>query len=77
MAALLIAEHDNSALNGVTAKRSVETILFGDDYAVAGFEQDIASAPMPDIRNVMPIVPDHVPDALFGTAPIDADRTAE
>ena len=64
----------SDSLNGVTAKRSVETILFGDDYAVAGFEQDIASAPMPDIRNVMPVAPDHVPDDLLAPESVDIDR---
>ena len=66
----------SDSLNGISYANSVEGILFGDEYAVAGFEQAMGNE-MPDIRNVMPIVPDHVPDDLFGTAPIDADRTAE
>ena len=67
----------SDSIHGVKAKRDVETILFGDDYVIAGAEHDISADAMPDLRNVMPVVPDHVPDDLLEQRSVDADRTAE
>lgn len=66
----------SDSVHGVTAQRDVETILFGDEYVLAGVASDM-SEDMPDLRNVMPVVPDHVPDDLLADRRIDADRTAE
>ena len=54
----------SDSVHGVKAKRDVETILFGDEYVLAGAASDMSDE-MPDIRNVMPVVPDHVPGALI------------
>lgn len=66
----------SDSVHGVTAKRDVETILFGDEYVLAGVAGEMAED-MPDLRNVMPTVPDHVPDDLLADRHIDADRNAE
>lgn len=58
----------SDALNGIVASRSVESIVFGDDYAVAGMESELLQDAMPDIRNVMPTVPDHIPDGFIEDA---------
>ncbi|MFM6968347.1 MAG: helix-turn-helix domain-containing protein [Microbacteriaceae bacterium] len=61
----------SDSIHGVTAKRSVETIIFGDDYVIAGVAGDMstdATDAMPDIRNVMPVVPDHIPDNFIDDA---------
>ena len=61
----------SDALNGITVKRDVEAVLYGDDYIIAGAAAEIADAvvdEMPDIRNVMPTVPDHIPDGFIEDA---------
>ena len=63
----------SDSLNGISYANSVEGILFGDEYAVAGFEQAMGNE-MPDIRNVMPVAPDHVPDDLLAPESVDIDR---
>lgn len=67
----------SDSVHGIKAKRDVETILFGDEYVIAGAAQDIATDEMPDLRNVMPVVPDHIPDELLQDRRVDADRSAE
>ncbi|MEN9740240.1 MAG: hypothetical protein RLZ72_506 [Actinomycetota bacterium] len=62
----------SDSLNGTSYVNSVEGILFGDEYAVAGFEQTMGNE-MPDIRNVMPVAPDHVPDDLLAPETVDID----
>ncbi len=66
----------SDSVHGVKAKRDVETILFGDEYVLAGAASDM-STDMPDLRNVMPIVPDHVPDDLFVDSASESNRTAK
>ena len=73
----------SDALNGITVKRDVEAVLYGDDYILAGAASEIADE-MPDIRNVMPTVPDHIPDGFIedasnmGVDPVTySDRSAE
>lgn len=72
----------SDALGAVTYANNVENILFGDDYAIAGFEQSLGDE-MPDIHNVMPTVPDHIPDGFIedashlGVDPIAAPDRAE
>lgn len=58
----------SDSLNAVIPARRVETILFGDEYTVAGFENELATATLPDITNVIPVVPDHIPDSLIEDA---------
>lgn len=64
----------SDSVHGVTARRDVETILFGDEYVLAGVATDI-DTPLPDLRNVMPIVPDHVPDDLLSEPRVNVDRS--
>ena len=67
----------SDSLNGVVASRTVESIVFGDDYAVAGMESELSQDVMPDIHNVMPVAPDHIPDDLLIDTDVDADQIVE
>jgi transcriptional regulator with XRE-family HTH domain len=55
----------SDSVHNIRAKRNVEQLLFGEGYVIAGAESDLVQSEMPDLRNVMPVVPDHIPDDLF------------
>jgi len=61
--------------NGVTGTDDLTTLLFGDT-ATVGFDPaagEVSLDAMPDINNVIPEAPDHLPDSLAVDAPIDVD----
>ena len=72
----------SDALDSTTYEHSVESILFGDDYVMAGFEQELGDV-MPDFHNVMPTAPDHIPDGFIedashmGVDPIASAKLSE
>lgn len=64
----------SDSVHGITAKRDVEEIIFGDEYILAGAAGDMSDE-MPDLRNVMPTVPDHVPDSLIDDSSLTGSDT--
>jgi hypothetical protein len=55
----------SDSVHNIRAKRNVEELLFGEGYVIAAAESELVQNEMPDLRNVMPVVPDHIPDDLF------------
>ena len=66
----------SDSVHGIKSKRDLETVLFGDDYVIAGAAGSMSDQ-MPDIRHVMPVVPDHVPDDILENRSVDADHNAQ
>jgi hypothetical protein len=64
----------SDAVHNVKAKRNVEQLLFGEGYVIAGAESELGQSEMPDLRNVMPVVPDHIPDDLFTDEQANSNR---
>ena len=60
-------------LNGRHGTDDLETLLFGVPM-LTGFDQAASVEDMPDFNNVMPTVPDHVPDSL--SADVESDARA-
>jgi transcriptional regulator with XRE-family HTH domain len=72
-------------LNGRFDYQDLTTLIYGApiesgfDQAVsldAGFDQSVSLESMPDFNNVMPSVPDHLPDELVSDVDVDSDARA-
>jgi transcriptional regulator with XRE-family HTH domain len=72
-------------LNGRFDYQDLTTLIYGApiesgfDQSVsldAGFDEAVSLDSMPDFNNVMPSVPDHLPDELVADVDVDSDARA-
>ena len=62
-------------LNGRFDTQDLTTLLY-DAPIDMGFDQEVSLESMPDFNNVMPSVPDHLPDELVADVDVDSDARA-
>lgn len=66
---------ESDQLNGITGTEDLNLLLLGGER-VTGFDQSagtISIDTLPDINNVMPEAPDHLPESLAADESVDTD----